>query len=354
MGQLFKKAAVFTDIHFGKKSDSEQHNKDCLAYLDWFCEQTVANGCDTIIFCGDWFDNRSRLRVDTNWYASEGISKLVATGLPIYWVIGNHDLYFKTSRDIHSLPFLYENYASIKIIDKIELIDDVLFCPWLIGTESALPQTFKSKYVFGHFEFPLFLMNESVECPDHGGIHMDFFHLCEYVFSGHFHKRQIKINAHGIPVAYLGNAFSHDFNDAGDTDRGCMILEWDKEPVYLNWEEGPRYLRIPLSKLIEVIESDSFDKIVNDRSVVECNDDMKIDHDTSLEIKEVVQNVVRDLRLKPADDILDVEAETEVEGDEMTVEQMVLEHLTVLDTEGSDIENATLIKIFEISKEKKQ
>ena len=51
---LFERAAVFTDIHFGKKSDSEQHNLDCVAYIDWFCEQVKVHQCDTIIFMGDW------------------------------------------------------------------------------------------------------------------------------------------------------------------------------------------------------------------------------------------------------------------------------------------------------------
>jgi hypothetical protein len=27
--KLFKRAAVFTDIHFGKKNNDRQHNQDC-------------------------------------------------------------------------------------------------------------------------------------------------------------------------------------------------------------------------------------------------------------------------------------------------------------------------------------
>ena len=86
-------------------------------------------------------------------------------------------------------------------------------------------------------------MNEVVECPDRGGLHADMFVNCEAVFSGHFHKRQTKINSNGIPVTYIGNAFPHNFNDVGDRDRGCMILEWGKDPVYRNWEEAPNYNR---------------------------------------------------------------------------------------------------------------
>jgi len=32
---LFKKALVFTDIHFGMKSNSIMHNQDCEQFVDW-------------------------------------------------------------------------------------------------------------------------------------------------------------------------------------------------------------------------------------------------------------------------------------------------------------------------------
>ena len=36
MSNLFKKAAFFTDIHYGLKSNSLQHNQDCVNFVDWF------------------------------------------------------------------------------------------------------------------------------------------------------------------------------------------------------------------------------------------------------------------------------------------------------------------------------
>ena len=36
MSNLFKKAAVCTDIHWGLKSNSLQHNLDCDQFIDWF------------------------------------------------------------------------------------------------------------------------------------------------------------------------------------------------------------------------------------------------------------------------------------------------------------------------------
>ena len=36
---LFKKAACFTDIHWGMKNNAKQHNEDCLDFIDWFIGQ---------------------------------------------------------------------------------------------------------------------------------------------------------------------------------------------------------------------------------------------------------------------------------------------------------------------------
>jgi hypothetical protein len=33
---LFKKVACFTDIHFGLKSNSTTHLRDCEEFVDWF------------------------------------------------------------------------------------------------------------------------------------------------------------------------------------------------------------------------------------------------------------------------------------------------------------------------------
>ena len=60
---MFKKAAVFTDIHLGLKGNSKVHNDDCEEFIDWYIEQAKANGCETGIFCGDWHHNRNSLNL---------------------------------------------------------------------------------------------------------------------------------------------------------------------------------------------------------------------------------------------------------------------------------------------------
>lgn len=130
MTPLFNKVACFTDIHWGKKSDSELHNKDCLRFIDWFIERVEEHDCDSVIFLGDWYDNKSRLRVDTQWCSVRAMNKLEDLGIPIHWLIGNHDIFFKTNRDVHSLPFLPSHYKNIHVDNEIKQLGDVLFCPW--------------------------------------------------------------------------------------------------------------------------------------------------------------------------------------------------------------------------------
>lgn len=341
---LFKKAGIFTDIHFGKKSDSELHNQDCLRYIDWFCGKVQEHDCDTIIFMGDWFDNRARLRVDTKWYSYRGIEKIASLGKPIYWLVGNHDLFFKDSRDVHSLPYL-KMAENIHIINQLHHENDVLFCPWLVGDEFTTPPDTECKYIFGHFELPLFLVNEMVEMPDYGGLHMNHFYQCEAVFSGHFHKRQVKVNDHGIPVCYIGNCFPHNFNDEGDRERGCAILEWGEDPQFLNWEDAPNYNRLPLSRLLKIVEDDQFDEKYNKYSVLECKDDIGIEIEQMLEIKELVQEHVRSITIFPAVEQTSIEDETEL-GETQNVDQMVVDHLNKLDTEGSDYDVDLLVRLY--------
>lgn len=349
MSNLFKKAAVFTDIHFGKKSDSQAHNKDCLEFIDWFCSKAKEENADKVIFMGDWHDNRSRLRSDTLWYSTQALSKLISLGLPIFFIIGNHDIFFKNSRDIHSFPFfkhLQEN-NNIILVDEILETGNVMLCPWLIGDEFVIPPDSDAKYIFGHFEFPLFLANEMYEMPDRGGIHINHFHKNHnWIFSGHFHKRQTKINEHGVPITYIGNAFPHDFNDVGDTDRGMMILEWDKEPVYYNWPNAPKYVRTKISTLLEQIEEHGIPQNFDENTVVECWDDVGLSNTDGLEISEAMQEQIRDFRLRFPRKLNESITDRDMEDEGKSADQMINEILQHLDTEGSKYNTDLLIELY--------
>jgi hypothetical protein len=244
MSQLFKKAACFTDIHFGLKGGSRTHNQDCEDFVTWFCEEAKKEGCETAIFLGDWHHNRSATDVSTMNYTVSNLEKLSANFETVYFILGNHDLFYKDKREINSVEFmrLFPNVVPIK--DPFTS-GDVTILPWLIGDEWREVSKIKSRYVFGHLELPSFYMNAMVQMPDHGQLQSGHFVNQEYVFSGHFHKRQT-----GRNITYMGNAFPHNYADAGDDERGMMILSWGGVPEYRSWPNQPVYRTYKLSQII--------------------------------------------------------------------------------------------------------
>tara|TARA_B100000676_G_scaffold51265_1_gene50543 strand:+ start:6007 stop:7026 length:1020 start_codon:yes stop_codon:yes gene_type:complete len=242
---LFKKLAVFTDIHFGLKSNSKLHNDDCEEFIDWYIDIAKQHGCETGMFCGDWHHNRNSVNITTMDASIRCLEKIGKAFDKFYFFPGNHDLYYKDSRDIQSTEF-GRFIPGITMVNEITKIDDVVMVPWLVGNEWKKVGKMKCKYMFGHFELPNFFMNAMIEMPDTGELKGSDFVAQEYVFSGHFHKRQVKNNIH-----YLGNAFPHNYADVDDDERGMMILEHGKEPVYFNWGNCPKYRNVKLSTLLD-------------------------------------------------------------------------------------------------------
>ena len=242
---LFKKIAAFTDIHIGGKSNGQTHLNDCEEFVDWFIENAKAQGCETGICLGDWHNNRNNINLVTLDTSIRLLEKLGNAFDNFYWFPGNHDLFFKDKRDIHSSMF-GKHIPGVTVIDKITTIDNVTMVPWLIGDEWKQIPKIKSKYMFGHFELPNFYMNAMVKMPDHGELQSTHFKHQDYVFSGHFHKRQNSGN-----IWYIGNAFPHNFADSWDDDRGMMTLQWGESPEFHTWQDAPKYRNVTLSQLID-------------------------------------------------------------------------------------------------------
>lgn len=288
---LFKKAAVFTDIHFGLKSNSISHNNDCNNFIDWFIEKALKEECETCLFLGDFHHNRSNINILTLNYIMVALEKLGENFETVYFLPGNHDLYYKDRRDIQSSVWA-KHIPNIKIIDNWFEEGNVTIVPWLIGDDYKRVKKIRTKYVFGHFELPQFFMNAMIRMPDHGDIRGDHFSSkIDHVFSGHFHKRQTNKN-----ITYIGNAFPHNYSDQGDDQRGCMILEWDKEPNYYNWADCPKYRLLNLSDVLN-----DADSVLSTNMHVRVTIDIPISYEEATFIKEtyVVDYKLREMTLIP-------------------------------------------------------
>jgi DNA repair exonuclease SbcCD nuclease subunit len=333
---LFKKAAVFTDIHFGLKGNSKIHNQDCEDFVDWFIKTAKDNGCETGIFCGDWHHNRNSLNLTTMDATIRSMEKLGAAFEQFFFFDGNHDLYYKDKRTVNSTAFA-KHIPGITFVNELTTVEDVTIVPWLIGDEWKKLKTLKSKYIFGHFELPTFYMNAMVQMPDHGELRAEDFANQKYVFSGHFHKRQQKGSVH-----YIGNAFPHNYADAWDDDRGMMILdrENDKEPEYVNWPDCPKYRTIKLSQLID--EADTF---IKSNMYLRVNLDLPISYEEASFIKEtfITQYNCREISLIPQKQLEEISTQLDIAQFE-SVDQIVAGEIAAIDSDSFN--KKTLLDIY--------
>ena len=205
--------------------------------------------------------------------------------------------------------------------------DDVALVPWLVGDEWKKMSSIKTKYLFGHFELPSFYMNALVRMPDHGDLKPEHFKHQEYVFSGHFHKRQKQGAIH-----YIGNAFPHNYADVGDDDRGMMILDRENnaEPEYINWPDCPKYRTVTLSKLL-----DNTDELIKPKMYLRVTLDLPISYEEANFIKEtfITQYNVRELTLIPQKQIEEITTDLDISTFE-SVDEIVSKEIAALDTEN--------------------
>jgi hypothetical protein len=295
---LFKKAAVFTDIHFGLKGNS--------------------------------------LNLTTMDATIRSMEKLGAAFEQFFFFDGNHDLYYKDKRTVNSTAFA-RHIPGITFIDEMTTVDDVTIVPWLVGDEWKKLKSLKSKYVFGHFELPSFYMNAMVQMPDHGELRAEDFVNQSYVFSGHFHKRQQQGAVH-----YLGNAFPHNYADAWDDDRGMMILdrENDKAPEYINWLNCPKYRTIKLSRLID--EADAF---IKPNMYLRVNLDLPISYEEASFIKEtfITSYNCREISLIPQKSLEEISTQLDIAQFE-SVDQIVAGEIAAIDSDSFN--KKTLMDIY--------
>jgi hypothetical protein len=332
---LFKKVAVFTDLHVGLKSNSSIHLNDCEEFVDWFINEAKNANCETCIFMGDWSHNRNSLNLYTLNTSLNLLEKLGAAFDQFYWFPGNHDLFYKDKRDIHSSAF-GRHIPGVTVVDGITTIDDVTLVPWLVEDEWKTMKSIKSRYVFGHFELPHFFMNAMVQMPDHGELALNDLTGPEFVFSGHFHKRQRKEN-----IWYIGNAFPHNFADTWDDERGMMTLEWGGQPEFIDWPDCPKYRTVKLSELI-----DRKDDIMKSKMYIKVNLDIDISFEEANFIKEtfIRDYDIREISLIQDKTSLDGTIDDNPDAKFESVDQIVTEQLVNIDSELFD--RTTLLEIY--------
>jgi len=328
MTNLFKKVAVCTDIHFGLKSNSTQHNDDCLNFIKWFTNKAREEGCETAMFLGDWHNNRASINIVTLNYSLKALEHLNANFDTVYFIPGNHDLYYRDKRDVQSVEWA-KHLQNVVICNDWVNSGNVVIAPWLVGDDHKRIPKLNAKYMFGHFELPHFYMNAMVQMPDHGDVKQDSFGHIEHVFTGHFHKRQTQKN-----ITYIGNCFPHNYADAGDDARGMMVMEWGSKPEYHAWPDQPRYRVYQLSDVLKDTNT-----LLKPGMHVRVNLDVDISYEEATFIKETFIETykLREITLIPQK-VVEGDITFDTQGNIMfeSVDTIVTNQLTNIDSKQYD------------------
>ena len=342
------KLAMLTDIHFGAKSNSDRHNEDCLEYLDWFCDQVKRHpSIDAIAFLGDWYENRNALNIQTMNYSYQGAKKLNDLDLPIYSLIGNHDLYRRHTRDIHSV-IKFTEFTNFTLIEEPMILEnkhgDVLLCPYMFHEEyEGLLEHTKIPVWLGHFEFRDFVLTGGNVKMTHGPNPKDFKGP-KSIFSGHYHKRQQMDN-----IIYIGNTFPTNFGDANDFERGMAIYDFKTNKTkFIDWDDAPRYMKTKLTTIL----NGKFK--FYPKAYVQCLVDVPISYEESTSLKHtfIEKHDLRDFILEESPEIVQALTETDVDDIEIdfdvadlaSIDATIVKMLEHIETEH--IENDMLIVIY--------
>jgi hypothetical protein len=331
----FSEVVVFTDIHYGMKNNSREHNDNCENFIKWMIEQAEERNIKTCIFGGDFHHVRSSINISTLNYSVSGLKLLNDYFDHTIFLIGNHDLFYRDKYEIHSLPYISQ-FKNIIPVDSMQEIGDVAFVPWLVSDDWQRVPTLKAPYMFGHFELPKFKMNAMVEMPDHGLLNATHFVHQKQVFSGHFHKRQ-----NSGKIWYIGNAFPHNYSDAWDDERGIMFWKPGETPVFKSWPQAPKYRTLSLSQVVANPTS-----YIDDKTFAKITIDLDASYEDINFIRELLEIELnaREIQLITSK-IDDQDQLDEADIDFESVDTIVISHLQSIDSQS--IDKNELIRIYQ-------
>lgn len=331
----------------GKKNNSAIHNQDCVDFLHWFASEVKKDkSIEAIGFLGDWYESRSAINISTLNYSYEGAKIIndlcieMGSNVPCFFVVGNHDLHRRTTRDVHSVN-IFNEFERFTVIDKPTVVRDFLFSPFLFDEEyKELAKYNNLKAWFGHFEFKNFAITGYNTIMEHGPDHT-LFNGPDFIFSGHFHKRQAKDN-----VVFIGNTFPMDFGDAGDIQRGMCIYDSDTKNVeFINWEHCPKYVKTTLSDVV------TGDWKSGSKTYVKCVVDIDITYTEAQDVKEAMieQYNLRTFNLEEnrtyKKELLEGESSDDTLDNFVSMDDLVIKKLETIEKSGI-IDASILISIY--------
>ena len=289
----------FADLHLGVESYGHldaatglsTRQNDILSSLDKVIDYALNNDIDLVLFCGDAYKSREPSQTQQREFAKR-INRLSSKGVPVFLLIGNHDLPNATGKATSTEIFDTLSVSNVYVAGKPDIypiptkhgIVQIVSLPWL--RRSALLS--KEDYKNLNFEQLNQRMQESLtniintlaakldpDLPSILAAHIWVVGAMlgtekmmtigqehtllmsnisnpafDYIALGHIHRRQVLQNT--PPVVYAGSLEKLDFGDEDD-EKGFYIIDIEtdsagKKQVAFDFHptEGRRFLTIDI------------------------------------------------------------------------------------------------------------
>jgi exonuclease SbcD len=290
----------FADLHLGVESYGHidaatglsTRQNDILSSLDKVIDYALNNDIDLVLFCGDAYKSREPSQTQQREFAKR-INRLSGKGIPVFLLIGNHDLPNATGKATSTEIFDTLSVSNVYVAGKPDIypiptkhgIIQIVSLPWL--RRSALLS--KEDYKNLNFEQLNQRMQESLTNiintlaakldpalpailaahiwvvgamlgtekmmtigQEHTLLQSNITNPAfDYIALGHIHRRQVL--QYNPPVVYAGSLEKLDFGDEDD-EKGFYIIDIEtdsagKKQVAFDFHptNGRRFLTIDVA-----------------------------------------------------------------------------------------------------------
>jgi hypothetical protein len=176
----------------------------------------------------------------------------IARVMPVYTIIGNHDIFMKYSNEVNSMK-IFKHLENFHVFEEPQMVETsagkrLFFLPWVEDQEelSSIIKDPKNSadILFCHADVSGLSFNRYTKI-EHGA-DIEVFSGFDRVYSGHIHYAQKKKN-----VRMLGTPYELTRSDMGNTKSVWMLdLETNEEKCWEN-TVSPKFLRYRLEWILE-------------------------------------------------------------------------------------------------------
>ena len=221
------KIILLGDVHYDVNGGNQGVLENQLSFFNnQLFPYMKENNIKTIIQLGDLMDNRNKVSVNVMHYLKKDFFDVMKRdGIEMYTLIGNHDIYHKDTREIHSLELFDIIYDNFHVVNDIRILQiqnkKLLIVPWVLPSEEHNFENYlNTDYIFGHFETNGVEMVKGINCNSSHAFNMDSFKGIK-TFSGHFHLRRYYDNS---DIYYIGTPNQINWSDYGE-QKGFHVLD---------------------------------------------------------------------------------------------------------------------------------